>query len=162
MIENSPDSQSIQHLRDLGVEFKLFVHTAPVASLEQAARERGQTPDQIVRSILFRLSPGEYALALMPGPRQISWKALRKHFNTNRLTLADEKEVLQVTGFEIGAVNPFGLPQPMRILIDRTLLHLETVSIGSGIRGTGVILSTAALLDALPQHELVDLSSESK
>ncbi len=160
MIDPFPDSPSIQHLRKLGVEFRLFVHTAPVTSLEQAAAERGQTPEQIVRSILFRLSPGEYAMALMPGPRQISWKALRKHFNTNRLTLADSAEVLQVTGFEIGAVNPFGLPQPMRILIDRSILHLETISLGSGIRGTGLIINTTELIAALPHHELLDLSSD--
>jgi prolyl-tRNA editing enzyme YbaK/EbsC (Cys-tRNA(Pro) deacylase) len=144
----------------LGVDFSIFVHSGPVISLEQAASERGQIPDQVVRSILFRVSSTEYAMALMPGPRQISWKALRKHFNTNRLTLADEGEVRQVTGFEIGAVNPFGLPQPMRVLIDKSLLSLASVSLGSGIRGTGLILTTAALIAALPQHEIVDLSSD--
>ena len=162
MTENTPDSTSIQQLRSLGVEFTLFVHHGPVTSLEQAAKERGQVAEQIVRSILFRLPLGEYALALMPGPGQISWKALRKHFKTNRLTLADEQDVLKVTGFEIGAVNPFGLPQPMRVIIDSSLLDLDTVSIGSGIRGTALILRTSALISALPQHELAHLSSASK
>jgi Cys-tRNA(Pro)/Cys-tRNA(Cys) deacylase len=160
--EPQSTSPSIHHLRELGVEFRVFVHSGHVSSLEQAAEERGQRPEQIVRSILFRISSGEYAMALMPGPRQISWKALRAHFNTNRLTLATPEEVLHITGFEIGAVNPFGLPHPMRILIDNSLLAQESVSIGSGIRGTGIILHTTTLVSALPQAEFLDLSNTTK
>ena len=38
------------------VDFRLFQHAGPVRSLEQAAAERGQQPEQVVRSILFRLA----------------------------------------------------------------------------------------------------------
>jgi len=150
------DSPSIRRLRELGIDFWVFVHPSPVSSLEQAAFERGLSPDQIIRSILFRLPESEYAMVLMPGLRQIPWKALRVHFKTNRLTLASEQEVKEVTGFELGAVNPLGLPTPMRIVLDASLLNLATVSLGSGIRGTGLILSTSSLISALPQHEVVD------
>ena len=161
MPEIIPDTPSIQHLRNLGVEFRVFVHQGPVKSLEQAASERGLRPDHIVRSILFRLSTDEYVMVLMPGPRQISWKGLRRYFKTNRLTLADEPEVLRVTGFELGAVNPFGLPHPIRILVDEALLKLDEVSLGSGIRGTGLILKTQFLLSALSSYEVINFDPES-
>jgi len=48
----------------LGIPYWLFEHPRPPESLEQAARERGQTPGQVVRSILFRLSEGQFAMAL--------------------------------------------------------------------------------------------------
>ena len=97
-------------LADLGIPHRTFTHPGPVHSLEQAAAERGQAPGQIVRSILFRLGEGEYAMVLIAGPGQISWKALRTAFNRSRLTMADKDEVLDVTGYPIGAVAPFGLP----------------------------------------------------
>ena len=70
------------------IPYRLFRHAGKVESLEQAAAERGQQPGQVVRTIVFRLSEGEFALALMAGPRQISWPALRHTLGQNRLTMA--------------------------------------------------------------------------
>ena len=39
-----------------GVPYRFFRHTGVVRSLEQAAMERGQQPQQVVRSLLFRLA----------------------------------------------------------------------------------------------------------
>lgn len=89
-------------------------------------------------------------MVLMPGPGQISWKALRAFFKQNRLTLADDEEVLQVTGYRIGTVNPFGLPQPVQVLIDQALLQLDEISLGSGLPGTALIIKTADLLRGIP------------
>ena len=36
------------------IPYRLFTHQGPIHSLEQAARERGQRPEQVVRSLLFR------------------------------------------------------------------------------------------------------------
>jgi prolyl-tRNA editing enzyme YbaK/EbsC (Cys-tRNA(Pro) deacylase) len=66
-------------LEESGIPHTTFIHPGPVKSLEQAARERGQRPEQIVRSILFRIAEDEYVMALVAGPAQISWKALRDY-----------------------------------------------------------------------------------
>lgn len=142
-------------LTQLDIPHCIFTHEGPVHSLEQAAQERGQTPDQVVRSILFRLGKNEaseeqYAMALIAGPDQISWKALRRHFGQSRLTMASPEEVLTITGYPIGAVSPFGMPTQLPVLIDESVTAQEEVSIGSGVRGTTVILQVADLLKALP------------
>lgn len=133
----------------LGIPHRVFVHPGPVHSLEQAAQERGQRPQQVVRSILFRLGEGRYAMVLMAGARQVSWPTLRRHFGQSRLTMANEDEVLAVTGYQIGAVSPFGLPAPLDVLVDDSVLAEEEVSIGSGERGTTIILRTEHLLAGL-------------
>ncbi|MCB0161262.1 MAG: YbaK/EbsC family protein, partial [Caldilineaceae bacterium] len=71
-------------LTTAGVSHRVFVHPGPVHSLEQAAQERGQQPEQIVRSILFRIAEGDYVMALVAGPAQISWKALRRYLGQSR------------------------------------------------------------------------------
>jgi len=134
--------------------YRLFQHGGPVHSLEQAALERGERPEQVVRSILFRLSSEEFLLVLIAGPRQISWKALRTYLNQSRLTTASEEEVVHVTGYQIGAVSPFGLPQPMRILVDATALTEEEISIGSGQRGLAMILKKEDFIQALETIEV--------
>lgn len=138
------------------VPHREFRHAGPVESLEQAAAERGQAPDQVVRSILFHLAEGEYVLVLTGGPRQIDWGTLRRYLGVSRMRMAKPEEVLAVTGFEVGSVGPFGLPRPIRTLVDRRLFEQEEVSIGSGVRGTAVFLRTEDLRTALGDVEEVD------
>ncbi len=141
-------------LQQQGIPNRIFRHPGPVNSLEQAAAERGQRPGQVVRSILFRLGAQDYALALVAGPAQVSWPALRKFLGQSRLTLATPEEVLAVTGYVTGAVGPFGLRQPVRILVDETVLKEEEISIGSGERGATIILRRDDLLRALGDYQV--------
>ena len=136
----------------------VFQHEQPPRSLEQAAEERGQRPEQIVRSILFRCSRGEYVMVLMAGPQQIDWKTLRQYVGRSRITMASKEEVLSVTGYELGAVAPFGLPNPLRVLVDKSVLREEDISMGSGGRGMAVLLISADLMSALGDVEIVEFS----
>lgn len=163
MGDTTPLPPVARALEDLGVPHRIFRHPGPVESLEQAARERGQAPEQVVRSLLFRLNagPGEartYVMVLVAGARQVVWSALRQTLNTSRVTTAPVDEVRAATGYEIGAVSPFGLPQPMRVLVDASVLAQTEVSIGSGERGVAVILQVADLMRALGDAEVVRLT----
>jgi Cys-tRNA(Pro)/Cys-tRNA(Cys) deacylase len=155
--ENPPVAEALDAL---GIPFRLFRHAGPVHSLEQAASERSQQPEQIVRSLLFHLGEEQFGMVLIAGPAQVSWRALRAHLGQSRLTLASEEELLRVTGYPRGAVAPFGLKQPVRVLIDQTVLAQAEVSIGSGMRGTAVILWTADLRRALPNAEIGNFQAE--
>ena len=77
-------------LEKLNVPHQVFRHETPVDSFEKAASDRGQRPSQIVRPILFRGSEEEFALVLVAGPEQISWKILRKLLGKSRITMANE------------------------------------------------------------------------
>lgn len=136
-------------LDERGIPYRVYQHAGPIHSLEQAARERGQQPEQVVRSIVFRLAQDNFLMVLIAGPAQVAWPALRKYLDQSRLTLASEEEVLATTGYRLGAVSPFGLPAPMRILTDESVLAPEEISIGSGARGTTIIMKTADLFKAL-------------
>jgi Cys-tRNA(Pro)/Cys-tRNA(Cys) deacylase len=136
------------------IPYRLFQHSGQVHTIEEAARQRGERPEQIVRSILFRLSSEEFLMVLIAGPGQISWKALRGYLNQSRLTMATEEEVLRVTGYRIGAVSPFGLSQPVRTLVDENVLAEEEISIGSGQRGLAVILQKKDFMQALDSLEI--------
>jgi Cys-tRNA(Pro)/Cys-tRNA(Cys) deacylase len=143
-----------QALADRKVPFRLFVHSKPVNSLVQAAEERAQVPDQVVRSILFRISEDHFVMVLIGGPAQISWPKLRTYLGQSRLTLATEEEVLAVTGYRVGAVSPFGLPKPLRTLADEKIFQHTEISIGSGVRGTALILNSHDLRSTLADIEV--------
>jgi Cys-tRNA(Pro)/Cys-tRNA(Cys) deacylase len=138
----------------LGIPYRIFEHPRPPESLEEAARQREQSPRQIIRSIVFRLAAEQFVMVLIAGPGQISWKHIRAHLGVSRITMASEAEVLEATGFARGAVTPLGLPHPMRILVDESVLSHEEVSLGSGVRGVAVILKSRDLQTALDPMEI--------
>ena len=92
-------------------------------------------------------------MVLVAGPAQVSWPALRAHLGRSRISMANEEEVLVATGYRVGAVSPFGLPAPMRVLADESVFAPSEVSIGSGERGVAVILASADLRRALGEPE---------
>lgn len=138
------------------IPYRFFRHPGQVTSLEQAARERDQNPEQVIRSIVFRLAKDEFVMVLIAGPAQVSWPALRAYLGQSRLTMADQTQILEMIGYPIGAVSPLGLPNPMRILVDRSVLQESEVSIGSGVRDTTVILRSSDLMEILGSAEIDD------
>jgi prolyl-tRNA editing enzyme YbaK/EbsC (Cys-tRNA(Pro) deacylase) len=100
-------------------------------------------------------------MVLVAGPDQIGWKTLRQQTGQSRLTMASEAEVLAVTGYRVGAVAPFGLPRPVQIYIDASVLAEPEISIGSGLRGTAIILTSADLARALPEAVVGDFRGAS-
>jgi len=149
-------------LEKLNIPHQVFKHETPVTSFEQAAADRSQRPEQIVRSILFQIRPDEFLMVLMAGRDQIDWRKLRQLVKRSRVRMATEDEVLEVTGYRVGTVSPFGLKKPVQILIDASVLKEEVVSIGSGVRNIAIILNSADLHQALAGTEIVSLGEDSE
>jgi len=144
-------------LGQLGIPHRIFYHERPVTSFEQAASDRNQRPEQIVRSILFQVRPGEFTMVLMAGPAQVDWRKLRQLVKRSRVRMATEEEVLEVTGYRIGTVSPFGVKNQVRVLLDASVLREEEISIGSGVRNTAIIMKSEDVRNALGDVEIVEL-----
>lgn len=159
MSENPPASVA---LKKLNIPHRVFLHEKPVTSFEQAASDRNQRPEQIVRSILFQVRSGEFVMVLMAGRDQIDWKKLRQLVKRSRVRMATDEEVLQVTGYRVGTVSPFGLKNQVRMMIDASVLKEEEISIGSGVRNVAIIMKGEDVRLALKDTELVSLAEEAQ
>jgi Cys-tRNA(Pro) deacylase len=144
-------------LEKLNIPHQVFRHEQPLMSFEQAAQERNQRPEQIVRSILFQIRPEEFVMVLVAGREQVDWRKLRQLVGRSRIRMATEEEVLAVTGYRVGTVSPFGLATPVKVLIDSSVLREEEVSLGSGVRQMAIIMKSADLRGALDESEIVSL-----
>ncbi|HUE99509.1 MAG TPA: YbaK/EbsC family protein [Anaerolineales bacterium] len=153
-MDNPPASIALEKLN---VPHQVFQHEKPVLSFEQAAADRNQRPEQIVRSILFQIRPEEFVMVLVAGREQVDWKKLRQLVGRSRIRMATEDEVQEVTGYRIGTVSPFGLKNRVRVLIDTTVLQEDEISIGSGVRNMALIMKSVDLREALRESEIVSL-----
>jgi len=144
-------------LDQLGIPHRIFRHETPVTSFEQAASDRKQRPEQIVRSILFQVRPGEFVMVLMAGRDQVDWKKLRQLVKRSRVRMATKDEVLEVTGYRIGTVSPFGVRRQIQVLLDASVLREDEISIGSGVRNTAIVMKSRDVKNALGDVEIVEL-----
>jgi prolyl-tRNA editing enzyme YbaK/EbsC (Cys-tRNA(Pro) deacylase) len=140
-----------QILAQAKIPFRVFTHLVKPDSLQVAAFERHQQPDQIIRTILFRKERNEFLIVLTPGGKQIPWNKLREKFHLRRITTATRDEVLFVTGYEPGTVSPLGLPVDLPVYYDRTIAQKKEISFGSGEANKALILDARDLLSLLPK-----------
>ena len=154
MIEKPPASIALE---ELGIPHRIFRHEAPVESFEQAAADRNQRPEQVVRSILFQVRPEEFVMVLMAGREQVDWRSLRRLVGRSRVRMASEGDVLEVTGYRVGTVTPFGMKRQVRVLIDPSVFREEEISIGSGVSNVSILLKSADLRRALGEAEVISL-----
>jgi len=122
------------------------VRTRPARSAEESAELQGIELGQLLRTIVVRRGANDYVFVLVPGGRQIDWPTLRAHLGVSRLSLPDKDEAKQATGYERGAITPFGSTTAWPVLVDAAAMELEKVAIGGGARGVNLHLAPADLV----------------
>jgi Cys-tRNA(Pro) deacylase len=130
-----------------------LVRTERPSSAEESARLQGIQLEQLLRTIVVRRAEDDYVFVLVPGGRQIDWPKLRAHLGTRRLSLPDRDEARDATGYERGAITPFGATKPWPVIADATIRGTGRVAIGAGARGVNLHLESADLLRTLDADE---------
>ena len=80
---------------------------------------------------------------------------VKKVMGVSRLSFASAEVTKEVTGMEIGGVNPFGLPEDLPLLIDSGVMEREEVLLGAGSR-TAKIFADPRVLSRLPNASVVE------
>lgn len=151
-----------QFMQEKDIPGEMLSLEMPTPTVEAAAQAVGTSPDNIVKSILFHIND-EYVLAITSGPAHIDRRAIAAYFNVGRkkVKLADPGKVLLETGYEVGAMPPFGHHASLPTLIDRRVLKKDVVYAGGGSDQTIIRIKPAAILIAT-RAQVLDLLSPSK
>jgi prolyl-tRNA editing enzyme YbaK/EbsC (Cys-tRNA(Pro) deacylase) len=80
---------------------------------------------------------------------------VKRLLDVRKCSFLDHERAVAESGMEYGGITPIGLPAQWRLLVDARVPATETVLIGSGIRGSKIILP-GALLARLPGAEVVE------
>jgi Cys-tRNA(Pro) deacylase len=125
------------------------VRTEPAKSAEESARFQGIELGSLVRTIVVRRGEADYVFVLVPGGRRFDWPKLRAHLGASRLSLPDADEAREATGYERGAITPFGAKHAWPVIADAAIVGQAMVAIGGGVRGVNVHLAPADLISYL-------------
>lgn len=79
---------------------------------------------------------------------------VKRLLDVRKCSFLDHDRAVLESGMEYGGITPLGLPGEWRLLVDARVPATETVLIGSGIRGSKIILP-GRLLGLVPGAEIV-------
>lgn len=141
------ETPAAQAARAAGIDLEV-VRTEPPSSAEESAALQGIGLGQLLRSIVVRRGEDDYLFVLVPGGRNIDWPKLRGVLGVKRLSLPDEHEAKQATGYERGAITPFRSSKAWPVVADRTVAQTARIAIGGGERGVNMHMSSEDLIRA--------------
>ena len=144
----SQRTPALAALEGSGLAFEV-VRTPPAHSAEESAELQGIPLGALLRSLVVRRGDDDYVFVLVPGGRRFDWPKLRAHLGVRRLSLPDADEAKAVTGYERGAITPFGATRAWPVILDASALEHERVAIGGGARGVNIHLAASALVELL-------------
>ncbi len=129
----------------------------PTPTVLAAAQAVGTQPQRIVKSILF-LVAGLPVLAVTCGQTFVDQRVLAAVYSVGRkkVKLAKPETVLRETGFEVGAMPPFGHRDPLPTWIDERVLEQPDVFAGGGAENALVRLAPADIA-RVTQARILDL-----
>jgi prolyl-tRNA editing enzyme YbaK/EbsC (Cys-tRNA(Pro) deacylase) len=78
--------------------------------------------------------------------------AVRRRLDVRKASFAPMDEAVERTGMEYGGITPFGLPADWPLLVDAAVLAAPAVVVGSGLRGSKLLVP-GAVLGLLPGAE---------
>ncbi|MTE24165.1 aminoacyl-tRNA deacylase [Microbacterium sp. ZXX196] len=137
-----------RRVREAAAERGLEIDVRPsprAASLEEAARLRGITPTDIVKSLVVKGKGDQFFFALVPGDRSISWPKLRAVVGVNKLRLPEAALALAATGYERGTIVPVGSTTAWPVYADERMSG-RRVSMGAGAHGFAMSVEADALI----------------
>jgi prolyl-tRNA editing enzyme YbaK/EbsC (Cys-tRNA(Pro) deacylase) len=71
---------------------------------------------------------------------------VRRHLDVRKISFAPMDEAVSRSGMEYGGITPIGLPADWPVLVDSAVAAAGEVVIGSGIRGSKLVVDGAELL----------------
>ncbi|CDN56586.1 YbaK/prolyl-tRNA synthetase domain protein [Neorhizobium galegae bv. officinalis bv. officinalis str. HAMBI 1141] len=115
------------------------------ATVPLAAAAHGVAPEQIAKTICVRAGETT-ALVVMSGTSRLDNRKFRDRFGAKPRMLGGD-EVVAITGHPVGGVCPFGLPSPMPIYCDVSLLKFPEVVPAAGAVNAAVRISPDRMAD---------------
>jgi len=131
-----------------GISYKVSEHE-PVYTSEQAARVRGVQLKTGVKALVLKAVRGSFIMGLVAADRKVNLKKLAKIVQTKKLRLASPKEVLQITGCEVGSVHPFGNLHNLPTYLDSSILENDIVNFNAGLHTVSIEMKSKGLVKVI-------------
>ena len=117
----------------------------------QEAKEAGITPGSILKTIVLQANndPKDYVVVCLALEHSIDLKLVASELGKKQLHLADNKNLINITGYVHGENTPIGINirKGFPIYFDQRIQEFESIAVSAGKIGRSVYLKRQDLVD---------------
>jgi len=153
---NSSDLQTFIDREQIEAEIMILDGHTP--TVEDAARELSVATGQIIKSLVFSIRD-EPLLVINNGTARVDRRKLAKYLavGRKRVRFAAPEQALEITGYVVGSMPPFGHRTRLRTLVDGEVSEQAEIFGGGGDLNAMMRLAPAELI-RVTGAEIVSLS----
>ena len=152
------EKRLVQALQELGLPYETVECDPDFADTAAFCAKYGYDPDVCGNTIIVasRREPIRYSACVVSGGSRLDVnKTVRSLMGVRRLSFASPEQTIALTGMMIGGVTVFALPEDLPIYVDRKLMALDYVILGSGGRSSKIKVSPQVFHE-LPNTQVVE------
>ena len=152
-------TNAIRMLERAGVAFELrqYHFDEEHFSAEGVAGELNMAPETVFKTLIARGDRIGHLFALLPSNCELDLRALAAAAGDKRVEMVPLRDVLELTGYERGAVTALAAKRPYPVFIDESATLWPAVAISAGARGLQIVLAPADLI-RITDARLADLT----
>jgi prolyl-tRNA editing enzyme YbaK/EbsC (Cys-tRNA(Pro) deacylase) len=132
-----------QYFSKWNMENRIQEFDVSSATVELAAKALNCEPERIAKTLAFKVNE-EPILIVTAGDVKIDNKKYKKRFAAKAKMLSPD-EVVDLIGYEVGGVCPFGVNKEVAVYLDESLKRFETVFPACGSSNSAIELSIPEL-----------------
>jgi Cys-tRNA(Pro) deacylase len=133
----SQDLQRFINQQQIAAEILPMAEDTP--TVPDAARALGVREEQIIKSLVFLVAKyptgdGRPVLVIANGTGRVDNRLVAHHFGVGRkkVKMASPEQALEITGYAVGAMPPFGHQSPLLTLVDPGVVDQREIFGGGG------------------------------
>ena len=123
--------KSAEYLKSKGVNFESINLDSVPHSAQDVVEATECSLSNVLKTLLF-IADRNPVITIVSGDKRADMAKLAKLFPNANIRMAKPDEVLNLTGYKVGEVSPFGIENIEDRIIDKKVLDLDYVIIGSG------------------------------
>ncbi len=122
-----------------------YDYDADDLSVEHIAQANNLPLERIFKTLVAKGDRAGVIVAVIPGNRNLSFKALARASGDRKIALVPVKEIQALTGYIRGGCSPVGMKKNYPVFVDASALSHDRIFVNAGQRG---------LLVGLAPHDL--------
>ncbi len=143
------DTNVVKWLRAQDARFTVLAYEFTEIGAEHAAAAVGRPLEMVCKTLVVKATGNAYYLAIIPGDQRFDPHRTAVAVNAKHADLAEQQEAEHVTGYRVGGISPFATRRRLPVVIEESLLALDTIIVNGGRRGVLVELAVPELVRLL-------------
>lgn len=123
-------TKCIESLERAGVQFEIIPLEQSVHSVRDVEIACKCKTEEVIKTLL--LIGNEPVMVVLPGDKKADMEKIKRTLSETSLRMATKDEVLNLTGYTVGSVTPFGINPSVKQIADESVLLLTSLILGSG------------------------------